>query len=858
MVSAKPELISTACSRTAHALDWGTESLVAFGADTAVALYDPTDAQGPGIHTTLQGHTKRVNCVRFVRTVSGTPVSSLVSASADCTARVWRHDSQAWDCVAVLEGHLNPVISAASVQLEDGRIIAVTASTDGTLRVFELQSDNASTCVQTVDVGSRSAIDVTLTVLPDCSAIVLATGNTDNCVYLYTRTQQPGSQFTKALKLTGHEDWVTAVSFLQYQGAGQDNLTISHWQVGDLVLASASEDKYVRLWRISQAATPKAAASLDSDKLAAQAMLDAFASTGDSLAAAQLSTRAHVMAVESGSGESRSYLASLDSVLIGHDGWVHSVSWTHANGLPALVSASADSSAIVWAPDANAGVWSSVARLGEAGGATQGFLGSAVSPSGTLVLAHGYQGSLHMWCTDGSGLWIPRASVSGHYASVQDVCWDPNGNYLLSVSADQTARLFAPLQGGWREISRPQVHGYDMRCAAFVAPYVYVSGADEKVLRVFTATQQFASAWQTLVPGAIVPEFTGLAVGASLPVLGLSNKAVDEEQVRTLQEAEGNERDDSYYIRQTHTDVVANAAMRNTSGGEGGEPPLEEHLLRHTLWPETDKLYGHPYEIFAVAAAHSGDWIATACKASSEKYAAIRMYSAHTWQPPTVRGADNEPVAATPLSAHSLTITRMRFSPPSDKWLLSVSRDRSWTLFEKTATGSEENEVFGVPTGPYRLAHHQAKAHARIIWDAAWSPDARFFATASRDKSIKLWPTPSSATAYAGKPVVLTFSESVTAVDFFPEVVQGQKYALAVGLENGQVLVLTANAVEEGAAVLIPGQWDTFEVSRKDAHVAMVHRLAWRPKVSSNDGCSEWKLASASDDQSVRIFSIVL
>ncbi|KAJ2883623.1 Elongator subunit elp2 [Coemansia aciculifera] len=404
-----------------------------------------------------------------------------------------------------------------------------------------------------------------------------------------------------------------------------------------------------------------------------------------------------------------------------------------------------------------------------------------------------------------------------------------------------------------------------MRCAAFVAPYVYVSGADEKVLRVFTATQQFASAWQALTPDALVPEFASLAVGASLPVLGLSNKAVDEEQVRALQETDTNALDDNYHVRLTHTDVVANAAMSNTGGA--GEPPLEEHLLRHTLWPETDKLYGHPYEIFAVAAAHSGDWIATACKASSEKYAAIRVYSTHTWQPPSVRGAGDEPVTATPLSAHSLTITRMRFSPPSDQWLLSVSRDRSWTLFEKTtAAGSTNKEVvFDASTGPYHLAHHQAKAHARIIWDAAWSPDARFFATASRDKSIKLWPTPASSSAaapYACKPVVLTFSESVTAVDFLPALALGNKYVLAVGLENGQILVLTAGSEEkegEAASLLPPSseKWETFSLSPKDAHVATVHRLAWRPKVSENSS-REWMLASASDDQAIRIVSVVL
>lgn len=87
--------------------------------------------------------------------------------------------------------------------------------------------------------------------------------------------------------------------------------------------------------------------------------------------------------------------------------------------------------------------------------------------------------------------------------AVQDLDWDPAGRYLLSVSSDQTARIFAQWRArqresastppSWHEIARPQVHGYDMQCVCMAAAdgTRYVSGADEKLLRVFEAPSFF-------------------------------------------------------------------------------------------------------------------------------------------------------------------------------------------------------------------------------------------------------------------------------------------------------------------------------------------------------------------------------
>ena len=37
-------------------------------------------------------------------------------------------------------------------------------------------------------------------------------------------------------------------------------------------------------------------------------------------------------------------------------------------------------------------------------------------------------------------------------------------------------------------------------------------------------------------------------------------------------------------------------------------------MLQNTLWPETQKLYGHGYEIYCAAASPDGHYVATACK----------------------------------------------------------------------------------------------------------------------------------------------------------------------------------------------------------------------------------------------------
>lgn len=193
-----------------------------------------------------------------------------------------------------------------------------------------------------------------------------------------------------------------------------------------------------------------------------------------------------------------------------------------------------------------------------------------------------------------------------------------------------------------------------------------------------------------------------LAEGASVPSLGLSNKAVYEVDL-TANEKNVDEESSAKDLYPSH--FFAPADLHS--------PPTEDYMLQNTLWPEVHKLYGHPIEVFAVASNHSGTIIASSCKATNVEHAIIILWATSSWDP------------ICKLSSHSLTVTCLAFSP-DDQFLLSVSRDRTWALFRRddsTWTKFDCNDK-------------RTSLHSRIIWACAWAPDSKHFATVSRDKKV--------------------------------------------------------------------------------------------------------------------------
>jgi len=120
---------------------------------------------------------------------------------------------------------------------------------------------------------------------------------------------------------------------------------------GKLLLASASQDKNVRIWAVQQQGQPQEEPNGGgSGGLAGASLLTRYAPKP------LISTQQH------------EYSATLESLLIGHEDWVHSVAWhprvpapegsgsagagigsTHQP--PCLLSASMDRTMMIWRPD---------------------------------------------------------------------------------------------------------------------------------------------------------------------------------------------------------------------------------------------------------------------------------------------------------------------------------------------------------------------------------------------------------------------------------------------------------------------------------------------------------------------------
>jgi elongator complex protein 2 len=732
----------------------------------------------------------------------------VISGSVDKSLRAWKITK---DGVrkgvfkSEVIGHHESSVTALEVLPESN--IVVSAGADSTIKVWDFSAWTGDEPHQ-----AKLLETVKLKIMPLAIAVhnldstnrIIAVAGSNSSIQIFVT--QPNGTLGLVAILAGHAGWIRALSFVR-----ETRETSS-----DLLLASASQDKFIRLWRIHIGDT------LPIKKAAEDPSLGVLGRS--------MSTKVHQFPLNSTKAS-----ITFEALLLGHEDWIYTAKWHRRDDTLQLLSASADNSLAIWEADPQSGIWVCVSRLGEisaqkgsttATGSTGGFWIGLWSPNGDAVVSLGRTGSWRVWRLEGDAMWTQSVGCGGHVRSVSDIAWARDGSYLLSTSADQTTRLHAEWKRdgkrSWHEFARPQIHGYDLNCIDTISSTSFVSGADEKPIRVFQEPSAVASILSQLCD---ISAPTNLPTAANMPVLGLSNK---ENEAEAPTESE------------TAPDLPQTFS----------HPPLEDQLSRHLLFPELHKIYGHGLELSCLSvsppiASTSEEpqvqILASACRASSIDHAVIRLHCTPSWRE-----------YCPPLRAHTLTVTALQWSGDG-KYLLSVGRDRIFSIF-KHDPAAEIDKVKLLCS---------IKGHTRMILGCAWAPlqAGRVFATAGRDKCVKIWRLneqqgePTAEGEHCSLLSSILATAPVTAVAIAPALEEG-KVTIAMGLETGAVILSTFSASQGDAAEAATGT--RTEIPEALCPSKAVTKLSWRPLRSPSPKEEQKKraLAVASEDGSLRILLV--
>ncbi|KAG2387405.1 hypothetical protein C9374_001737 [Naegleria lovaniensis] len=843
--------------------------LFAYAANQFVAIYSPYYNR---VLCTLKGHDERVNSVQFLIYPNKNEFQThtiYVASVGGKQLLIWKlnvhgNDPSQIDYEIVqkisTKTHLTKVTALYHSH------IAVCDS-DGNVQVYS-SKDHQYELIQTFK-HSKSMEAISIIDLFNSGQIMVACGGVDFNIYLYF--VHPNN--TKPiLVLKGHEDWIRSLSFKYIE------------QEKAVYLASASQDNRIRIWKMIQDQTPVQATS---DSLLEEELL------------VNLYNTHHFTSIDS----STHYQVTLDTLLTGHEDWVHSLNWHPCPNLLQLLSTSMDRTMMIWSPTSNHGVWLNQFRMGEFGGLSglfgqMGYFSGCFSMFGDYCMGTAFHGSFHLWkLKEHENEWKPMVSISGHFNSVMDLDVEPSkdGIYFMTTSTDQTTRCFTWVdttidsrtiidndslnqyqtceERSIREIARTQIHGYDMNCLTFTDYYSFASGGDEKVIRYFDAPQSFINTLCLLNSkmGHKHYELYGQSkkervMAATVPPLGLTNKSVkegEEKDMITVNEFDYQDEEESTTLEalddHNHEKSLSSIFAKGNASALP-HPPFETQLLQLTLWPEQQKLYGHANEMICVQSNHCKSVLASACSAKHADAAQIRLWDIRNgFKPIDV------------VMGHNLTVSRIAFSN-NDEWMCSVSRDRCMILYQR-----KRMEQTSLSFDTYEPLLYQ-QCHERIIWDVSFSVDDLYVATGSRDGTVKVFrvPSPMMIEEISKKKEEkshqvnlecvqsIEMPQPVTSIQFIPKLMyeefreffQSRKlscYLMAIGMEDGSIQIYDQECEEINDKIHLKL---LYSIPNNHAHASTVRRVKWRVD-ASNPNHLKLELLTCSLDFSVRVFQVI-
>jgi WD40 repeat protein len=254
-------------------------------------------------------------------------------------------------------------------------------------------------------------------------------------------------------------------------------------------LASAGDDRVVRLWAVQPDGSARETACLEGHQ--GLVLSVAFSPDGQRLASAGNDHTVRLWAVQP-DGSARE-----TARLEGHQGPVLSVAFSPDG--QRLASAGDDRVVRLWAvqPDGSA---RETARLEGHQGQV---LSVAFSPDGQRLASAGADRVVRLWAVQPDGSARETVRLEGHQDWVRSVAFSPDGQRLASASADGVVRLWAVQPDGLaRETARLEGHQSPMLSVAFSSDGQRLASAGDDGFRVWNLLPTgFQAAWHSIGRG---------------------------------------------------------------------------------------------------------------------------------------------------------------------------------------------------------------------------------------------------------------------------------------------------------------------------------------------------------------------
>ncbi|MGH8931953.1 MAG: hypothetical protein ACRDZO_15360 [Egibacteraceae bacterium] len=581
----------------------------------------------------LRGHDGRVHDAVF-----SPDGRRLVSAATDGTLRVW--DLQQPAEPIVLRGHDGAVQGIA--MSPDGRQVASTGE-DGTVRLWSLDP-NADPVV----LGGHDGPAYGVAFRPDGRQ--LATTGQDGTVRIWdvAGTAAP-------VTLRGHDGPVYGVAF------SADGRRI----------ASTGLDGAVRLWDLVTGGDPVPLEGHD----------DAVLGVAFSPSGAQLATSGH-------DGTVRVWDLAGDAgplVLEGHGGTVWEVAFS-PDGRQ-VASAGEDGTVRVWTPESGADV--SIVLRGHVGGVYD----VAFSPDGRRLATPGEDGTVRIWT-----LPVDPPVLSGHEGFVYRVAFSPDGQRLATASQDGTVRVWKA--AGAQDPVVLRGHAGQVYDLAFSPSGEQVASTGEDgALRVWNVA--------TASEAVVLHGHEGLANSVAFSPDGRQLASAGEDGTVRLWTLEGNV---SQRVLRGHAGPVERVAFSPDGrllASAGGDGTVRLWDLATGAPPRT--LQGHQGPVYEVAFSPDGRQLA-----SGGDDGVVRLWNLATQ-------------AAVHLHGHEGIVLGLAFSPDGQR-LASAGADHTVRVWR----ASESNPGILVVL----------RGHRDWVYHVTFSPDGQQIASASADRTVRLWSCP--------------------------------------------------------------------------------------------------------------------